>query len=283
MRIKGIIKVMTLLAIDFAVMSALFNVEIAVLATIFFMLFAWLGEYFALLRDGAISEKKLNDYDRAKLGRARTILQSEAERCGMSELPRFRLHVISSKEANAFSYGISNISITAGTLQCDDMTLASVLAHEVSHTANLDAVTSRLLFINITAAILGLSLLSVITTISIWFIFLILVLIGVGGGLFSILFVKFLSKGAKTVFTLIQRLILFLYQAVIGTMNKFIEYRCDRFAAQIGLGQNLAYFLSTYVQDQDTRQRSLRDILYASHPATYKRVLKLEERTAMNL
>ena len=84
-------------------------------------------------------------------------------------------------------------------------------------------------------------------------------------------------------FTLIQRLILFLYQAVIGTMNKFIEYRCDLFAVQIGLGENLAYFLNTYVQDQDTRQRSLRDILYASHPATYKRVLKLEERTAINL
>ena len=278
MRIKGIIKVLALLAIDFAVISSLFNAEAAAVVTAFFALFAWLGEYFTMLKDGAISEKKLNEHDKLKLIRARAILEGEAERMG-GKLPSFKLHLVQSNEANAFAYGISNIAITRGTLQCDDITLAAVIAHEVSHTANLDAVMSRLMFINITATIIGISVLSFLTTVSIWVIFMILALVGIGGGLFSVLITNLISKGSKGIFRGLQYIVLFLYQAIIGTVNKFIEYRCDRFAAQIGLGQNLAYFLNTYVQDQDARQRSLRDILYASHPATYKRVLKLEEHT----
>lgn len=277
MKAKGIIKVITLLAADFAIFNYLFDGRIAAVATVVIALYAWLGEYFALLRDGAISEKRLNEYDKAKLDRARMILMSEARRNDGNRLPSFRLHVVPSEEANAFAYGISNVSVTKGTLQCDDMTLASVLAHEVSHIANLDAVTSRLLFANITAVVLGLSIFSFLTTASIWIIFGILAIIGVCGGLFSILVVNAASKASKGLFRIVQHIILFVYQTVIGTINKHTEYRCDRFAACIGLGHNLAYFLSTYVQDQDSRQRSLRDILYDSHPATYKRILRLEE------
>lgn len=280
MKAKGIIKVICLLAADFALFSYLFGEKVAVVTTGVIALYAWLGEYFALLRDGAVSEKKLNEYDRAKLDRARTILMSEAGRNGGNKLPAFRLHVVPSEEANAFAYGIGNISVTKGTLQCDDMTLASALAHETSHIANLDAVTSRLLFANITAAVLGISIFSFIASASIWIIFGILALIGVCGGLFSLLVVNAVSKASKGLFRAAQHIVLFIYQAIIGTVNKLTEYRCDRFAARVGLGQNLAYFLSTYVQDQNSRQQSLREILYDSHPATYKRVLKLEEHNS---
>lgn len=276
MRIKGIIKVLALLFGEFALFSYLFNTKVAAIATGIIAAYAWLGEYFALLRDGAVSERRLNEYDRAKLERARAILASEAARKGI-KIPKVSLHVSPSSEANAFAYGINNISVTKGTLQCDDMALAAVIAHEASHIENLDAVTSRLLFANITAAVIGLSVMSFVTTASIWIIFAILALIGVCGGLFSLLLVNALSKCSKGLFRVLQHIVLFLYQAIIGTINKTIEYRCDRFAAQIGLGQNLAYFLDTYVQDQDSRQRSIRDILYDSHPATYKRVLKLDE------
>ena len=277
MRIKGIIKVIVLLALDFALFGYLFDGKVAAIITVVVALYAWLGEYLAMFRDRAVSEKRLNELDRAKLERTRAILADESSRKGVHKLPKYRLHVIPSDEANAFAYGISNISVTRGTLQCDEVTLAAVLAHEVSHTANLDAVVSRLLFANITGAVLGLSLTSFIATASIWIIFGILALIGVCGGLFSLLVVNALSKASKGLFRVIQHIVLFAYQAIIGSINKMVEYRCDGFAARIGLGQNLAYFLSTYVGDQDSRQRSLREILYDSHPATYKRVLRLEE------
>ena len=276
MRTKGIIKILVLLALDFVLLTYLFNAEAAAIVTSIVALYARAGEYIALFRDGAVSEKKLNDFDRAKLQRVRSILEVEASRNGLQKLPNYRLHILPSDGANAFAYGISNISVTKGTLQCDDLTLASVIAHEISHIGNLDAIVSRLMFANITIAVLGLSIASFVATASIWLIFGILALVGVCGGIFSLLVVNAISKASQGFFRILQHIVLFAYQGTIGTINKMIEYRCDGFAASIGLGQNLAYFLSTYVGDQDARQRTLREILYDSHPATYKRVLRLE-------
>lgn len=55
-----------------------------------------------------------------------------------------------------------------------------------------------------------------------------------------------------------------------------MEYSADRFAAKMNLGNELAFFLNR-VSLEDGDAKTLRDIMYASHPASNKRIKKIEE------
>ena len=64
---------------------------------------------------------------------------------------------------------------------------------------------------------------------------------------------------------------------VMGIVSRGNEFRADRYACSLGYGTQLKYFLSRFMDGQDGRTRTIRDILYASHPDTYKRMEKIEQ------
>lgn len=279
MRIQGIIKMITALILSSLVMTVFIGGEISAIAIILIVLYAWLGEYTGLIRVGAISEDKLEVYERNKLQRIKEEVTKRAKNKLGEDMPDIRLHVIPSDEVNGMAYGFSNIAITRGALgSCDELTLCALVSHEVSHILCLDSVFNRIIFGDITVIILGLMFASFASVAVVWIIFIVLVLCGICRGFISILITSSLSKGVKALFEIIQHGALFIYQISIAAISRKFEYRADQLAVDLGFGTQLAYFLNRFASSQDGRVKSLSEILYASHPATHLRIERIKQK-----
>lgn len=279
MRAIGMTKITGILIVDFLLLYYAFGVEAAIFITAGIMLYGWLGEYTALLKDGAIRTDKLRDYERIKLTQANSCLSDDVRRVSGVDISGLKLHVIPSDSVNAFAYGFHNIAITRAALNaCDDITLCSVLGHEISHILNMDAVVNRLIFANVTLMIAGLGIGSFVAVSFVWIVFLALWIMGACRGLFSMLFFRGTNKVVKGSFTMLQHFVLFIYQVVMGLTSRRCEFRADRYSCELGYGPQLSYFLTRFVETQENRKKSLSEILYDSHPAAYKRILRIEQR-----
>lgn len=281
MRILGILKIVMVLAMDFGAVYYLAGVEAAALVTGLILLYAWLGEYTALWKDGSVGLKHLNEYEKARLRRVQKNLTQDVKQASGADISGLKLRVIPSDDLNACAYGFRNMAVTRAALNaCDDATLCAVLGHEVSHTLHMDAVFHRVVFANVTIVILGLAAGSLVSVSFMWIIFLVLCALGICGGMFSMLVFHGMNKMLKGTYTAIQYVVLFLYQTVMGLVSRRSEFRADKYSCQLGYGPQLSYFLTRFVEGQEPRQKSLNDILYSSHPATYKRVLRIQQHQA---
>lgn len=278
MKLSGYLKIAVFLLVLFTFVYGTLGVEAAVLLTFGIVLYAWLGEYLELLKDGAIRMDHLHEYERNRLSCALADLSEDVNRVSGADISKLRLHVIPSDNMNACAYGFRNIGVTRAMLNnCDDATLCAVVAHEVSHTFCMDAVFYRLVFASVTILIVGLICLSVASTSVIWIIFAVLCALGLCGGLFSMFLFQGLSKLVKGYFTLMQRAVLFVYQTVMACVSRRCEYRADHYSCELGYGPQLSYFLQRFVESQETGHKSLHEVIYASHPPTHKRILRIEQ------
>ncbi len=276
MRAKGIIKIILVLLFDFVLFYSIFGSIGAIVGVGIILFGAWIGEYIALIKDNAIALKNSREYERMKLMYSIEMLTENIKEKSAININKLKVHIIPTDQMNAYAYGFQNIGITRGILNaCDELTINAVLSHEISHILCLDAVFSRIIFMNITLLIVSLIVLSFMTTSFIWILFFILCLIGICGGVLSVFFFSSFSKLVKGYFNLIQRIILFFYQTIMGLVSRKCEYRADSYAVTLGYALELNYFLSRFVEEQDGRQRTLSDILYATHPATYKRIQRI--------
>ena len=278
MRLQGIIKIVVTLIVSFFMIAIVAGGEIATIAMVLILLYAWLGEYLSLLCDGAISSKNLNDYEREKLERIKKVVAKEVKKVSGEDISNLKLHIVPSNQINAIAYGFDNVSFTRNALaSCDEMTLCSILGHEVSHILSLDAVFNRIIFGDITLVIIVLMLMSSITVIGIWLILIILFCIGICRSAISVVITSGLSNITKTLFEAAQHGVLFVYQVVMGFVSRSAEYRADQYSVELGYGTQLEYFLDRFVDDGEYRKKSLREILYAPHPATYNRIQKIRQ------
>lgn len=279
MRVKGIIKIILVLLFDFVLFYSIFESTGAVIGVGIILFSAWIGEYIALIKDNGISLKNSRDYERMKLMYCMEMLTENVKEKSAININKLKIHIIPTDQMNAYAYGFHNIGITRGILNaCDELTINAVLSHEISHILCLDAVFNRIIFMNITLLIVSLIVLSFITTSFIWILFFVLCLVGICGGVLSVFFFSGFSKLVKGYFNLIQRIILFFYQAIMGLVSRNCEYRADSYAVTLGYGLELNYFLSRFVGEQGGRQRTLSDILYDTHPATHKRIQRIEQK-----
>lgn len=277
--IAGILKIVAALAVDFVLAHQLLGIEWAVIATVCIGLYGWLGEKTALLKDNAVSMKYLSDYERQRLAAVMDDLTQDVKRVSRRDISHMKIHVIPSNQINAYSYGAKHIAVTRAALNtCDDMTLNAVLAHEVSHSLHLDAVFHRVILANTTVVIAVLAASSAVSVAFIFILFLLFGLLGSRCGAFSMLAFSGLTKGVKGFFGILQRMVLFIYQTVMGLVSRGCEYRADRYSAELGYGFQLKYFLERFVVQEDHRQRKLSEILYDSHPDPTKRIYRIEER-----
>lgn len=279
MRVRGIVKIVLTLVISFALMSWSVGVEVATVAISLISLYAWLGEYIAILKAGVISEKELDIYEKNKLYRIKEHVIKCVKINTGEDVSYFKLHIIPSDDVNGMAFGISHISLTQGAVDsCDEMTLCAILCHEVSHILCLDSVFNRIIFGDITFVIFELMVVSYVSIVFIWIVFIILILCGICRGFISVFITSSLSKGVKSLFELIQYGALFTYQVTIAAVSRQFEYRADGYAVDLGFGTQLTYFLNRFASSQDGRRKSLSEILYASHPATHLRIQKINQR-----
>lgn len=254
MRIQGIIKVVSALVLSFLLLVAVTGIEIATIVISIIAMYAWLGEYTALWRTGAIPEEKLDIFEKHKLQRIKEAVSKRLNsKCG-EDISNIKLHVVPSDDVNGMAYGFHNISITRGALDsCDELTLCAIVSHEASHVLFLDSVFNRIIFGDITAAILGLMFISFASVAMIWIIFLILAMFGICRGFISVFITSSLSKGIKALFEIMQHCVLVIYQIAIGSVSRMFEYRADQMAVDLEFGVQLIYFLSRFASSQDGR------------------------------
>lgn len=278
METRGCIKTIVLLGIDFMLIYYLFDITISITIISLMLLYTWLGEYTALIKCQAVRMDHVNEHCRLKIARSISMLEKNILEAGGTGIENLKVYVIPSDEINAYSFGLHNIAVTQGVLKVsDELTLNAILAHEISHSQCMDAAFKRIIFTNVTAIMLGITIFSFAATSFVWGIFLVMCMLGLCGGIVSLFFVSGLSKAVKGVFRILQYAVLFVYQAVLGMVSRKFEYRADMYACILGYESQMKYFLTTYAAPQERCQKTLPEVLYASHPPAYKRVMKMEQ------
>ena len=278
MRTFGVVKIAVVVFLDFIVLNHILGMDAAFILIAGIALYAWLGEYSALWKDKAIHLKDLPDDERLKLIRVHQRLTEDTKRVSGVDISGIKLHVIPSDDLNAYAYGIQNAAVTRSTLHiCDDATLCSVLGHEVSHLLNMDAVFHRLIFANVTLATVGIAIGSFISVSFLWLVFILMCAFGICGGVLSMLVFHGVNNIVKSAFTTLQKFVIVAYQLLMGLVSRSCEVRADKYSCQLRYGSQLSYFLNHFVGGQGQEQRSIHQILYASHPDTEKRVMRIKE------
>lgn len=275
----GIVRAGVILAVNFFVLCSALEVEWALGVTVIIAGFAYLGGLLCLARDRAIPLQNLDTYYQSKLENTYQILCEQGEKAGVG-LDQFQLYMLPDDRINAYSYDRKHIGVTKGLLGLDEGSIAGVLAHEIGHCLSADSFLKRILFCDITILILALSIAGFLTTAFIWIIFALLCLCGVCGSLLSFSITRFMQKAVRSVFTGLQHIGLFIYQITVGLISRSMEYGADRFSADMGLGNELIFFLNRFSSlnnDSGPKPLTLRDALYASHPSPAKRIKRLEK------
>ncbi|MGN0514456.1 MAG: M48 family metalloprotease [Lachnospiraceae bacterium] len=277
-RLYGVMKVTVALILNYIFFNMFLDIKWSIGITFMIAILTYLGEYVGLIQDGAIPLKNIEPYYKEKLEISYQILCEQGKQRGIN-LKEFRLYLIPREEIQAYAYGKSSIGITKGLLETDEFSIASVMGHECGHCFALDSYLKRILFLDITIVLFALSVMGFLGLGLIWFIFIMLCLVGLCGGFLSVYLTGFLGRVIKGIFSGLQRLVLLIYQTALGALSRRMEYRADYFVAKtLDMGEELSFFLNCFAADNGF-PRTLREIMYASHPATHKRVARIQKQT----
>jgi Zn-dependent protease with chaperone function len=274
-RLPGILKVAAVLLAEFLPVYVLFNDPlISGIVTGMVTLYVWLGGYLSLFREGAVRAEKLPNYERTRLENAKNQLVEEVKDISSADISNIKIYLNpGDSELQATAYGANCVSVSRGIFDnTDPLTLNAVLGHEISHTLNLDAEFSRAVF---SAILLLCGALSVMSFAFMAVIFLMFLVCSFFCSWLGVVAFRGTTKVVSGIFSLLQKGIVVIYRAVASGLSRAAEYRSDLYSARLGYGLQLAHFLS-YAAVESNRQLTLTEALYRTHPATPKRVARLE-------
>lgn len=275
-RLFGIIKAAIVLAIDFAAIYSLFeDPYIASIAVGVIALYVLFGGYLALLKEGAVSSKKLPAYQRNRLETAKMQLVADVKSVSGANISGLKLYLVpGDDDMNATAYGFNCVSVTRGTFDNADLiTLNAVLAHEVSHILNFDAEFNRAVFCSVTLLVGALSVMSFAMMAIIFLIFLVL---SCFRSWLSVMAFQGTTKAVGALFSLLQRGVVVIYRSLLSLVSRHAEYRSDKYSCMLGYGVQLSHFLAL-TEPNNQRQLTLTEAMYRSHPPTSKRIARLEK------
>lgn len=276
-RLFGILKVALVLAIDFIAIYSLFDDPyIASGAVGVIALYVLFGGYLALLKEGAVSSKKLPTYQRNRLETAKTQLVADVKSVSGANISGLKLYLVpGDDDMNATAYGFNCVSVTRGTFDnADPITLNAVLAHEVSHILNFDAEFNRAVFCSVTLLVGMLSVMSFATMAIVFLVFLVLSCFRSWLGVMAF---QGTTKVVGGLFGLLQRVIVVIYRSLLSLASRHAEYRSDKYSCMLGYGVQLSHFLAL-AEPNNHRQLTLTETMYRSHPPTPKRIARLEKQ-----
>lgn len=274
-RLFGFLKVASVLMVDFLAIYALFsNPAIASVVTVVIALYVWLGGYLALFKEGAACSDKLPTYERSRLESAKSQLSEDVKHTSSVDISSLKLYLVhGDADMQATAYGANCVSVSQGTFDnTDPITLNGVIGHEISHILNFDPEFSRAVFSTILLICGAISVVSFTFIVIVFFVFLVCSFFR---SWFGVMAYRGTTKVIGGIFSLFQKSIVVLYRAVASCLSRAAEYRSDLYSAQLGYGLQLAHFLS-YAALESRRQLTLTEALYRTHPATPKRVARLE-------
>lgn len=274
-RFCGILKVALVLALDFVAIYSLFeDPYIASIAVGVISVYVLFGGYLSLLKEGAVSSKKLPAHQRNRLEAAKTQLVADVKSISGANISGMKLYMIpGDDDMNATAYGFNCVSVARGTFEnADPITLNAVLAHEISHLLNWDAEFNRAVFCSVTLLVGALSVMSFATMVIIFFVFLVL---SCFRSWLSVMAFRGTTKVIGGLFGLLQHGIVMIYRFLLGLASRHAEYRSDKYSYMLGYGVQLSHFLAIS-EPTNQRQWTLTEAMYRSHPSTTKRIACLE-------
>lgn len=274
-RLFGIFKVALVLAIDFvAIYSLLDDPYIASGAVGVIALYVLFGGYLALLKEGAVSSKKLPTYQRNRLETAKMQIVADVKSVSGANISGLKLYLVpGDDDMNATAYGFNCVSVTRGTFDnADPITLNAVLGHEISHILHWDAEFNRAVFCSVTLVVAALSVMSFTVMAIIFLVFLVLSCFRSWLGVMAF---QGTTKAVGGIFSLLQRGIVVIYRSLLSLASRYAEYRSDKYSCMLGYGVQLSHFLSL-AEPNSQRQLTLTEAMYRSHPPTVKRIARLE-------
>lgn len=275
-RLFGILKVAIVLAVDFiAIYSLLEDPCIASAVVGVISLYVLFGGYLALLKEGAVSSKKLPFHQRSRLEAAKAQLTADVKTASGMNISGLKLYLVpGDDDMNATAYGFNCVSVTRGTFDnADPITLNAVLGHEISHILNCDAEFNRAIFCSVTLLVAALSVMSFAAMAIIFLIFLVLSCFRSWLGVMAF---QGTTKVVGGLFSLLQRGIVVIYRSLLSLASRHAEYRSDRYSCMLGYGVQLSHFLAL-AEPNNQRQLTLTEAMYRSHPPTPKRIARLEK------
>lgn len=177
-----------------------------------------------------------------------------------------KLYIIDNMYVNAFAIGRNTIAVTIGAINTFSQDeLKGVLAHEFGHISNGD--TKALLLSTIGNGIF--SILVVLLRI-------VMLIMEVIFSLIKIPFLDVFAIFARFIFDIGVIAFSYLSQVLLSSNSRQNELWADRFAFEIGFGEELVSSLYILQKISLPSNISLLDRLKASHPNTAKRIAQLE-------
>ena len=177
-----------------------------------------------------------------------------------------RLYIIDNMYVNAFAIGRKTIAVTMGTIQTFSQDeLKGIIAHELGHLSNGD-----------TKALLLSTIGNGIFTILVFILRIIMLIIEVIFSLTKIPFLDVFAITARFLFDIGVIIFVYIGEILLSLNSRQSELWADRFAFDIGYGEELINSLYILQKISLPQNLKLKDRFRASHPNTAKRIEQLE-------
>lgn len=188
----------------------------------------------------------------------------------------FKLYLKVDVETNANAFGFSSIGVTSSMLEnASDVEIKGVLCHEYGHIVHKDYVYR-----------LGLHSFELFGVKSLYGIFysldkFIRIILYIPRVLLPIvdIIVNLISTVWWVIYQITHTVVFGLSKILTVNINKYSEYRCDKYAVYYGHGEGLLLFLKRIkdVEDSSPKQ-TIFERLHNEHPSTRNRIRRLEKQ-----
>lgn len=178
-------------------------------------------------------------------------------------ISNIKLYIVDSIKVNAMSIGKSSILINRGLMETmSDEQIKGVLAHEFAHIVNGDTQVQLLI--------------TVATTIYLWLILFFVGLTKFISNMMSDSSVGNILDFIIKILNLAVSLFLIIWTLILGCGSRREEYKADKFAFDIGYGEEITSALYELYDMQINDKKKLINRMQEGHPRLAYRIEKLE-------
>lgn len=192
--------------------------------------------------------------------------------------PNIKLYYIPSEQINAFSFGRNSIGITTAAMNLDNHLIEAVLAHEIAHSIYGDMFLYRILVGNLVGAMFFIGLCNAILIgVIVFFAILLFTFTSLRYNFVTYQLSNVILNALQKLLSGIKYISFRIGEALIAWVSRHSEIKADKFAYILGYGRYLILFLEKYADSSVHIPHSLTEIIYSSHPDTYKRISILKK------